>query len=69
MIRTFLTDYNFEGKIVIPFCTSGSDGIENSLEVFDDINGKAEITEGLRISDYEEISTWLQNINILKESK
>lgn len=66
MIRTLLTQNNFKGKVVIPFCTSSSDGIENSLEVFDLVKEDADIKEGLRISDYDEISTWLQKNEIIE---
>lgn len=66
MIRTLLTQNNFKGKVVIPFCTSSSDGIENSLEVFDLVKEGADIKEGLRISDYDEISTWLQKNEIIE---
>lgn len=66
MIRTLLTENDFTGKVIIPFCTSSSDGIENSLDVFDLVKEDAEVKEGLRISDYEEISDWLQKNGIVK---
>lgn len=66
MIRTLLTENDFTGKVVIPFCTSSSDGIENSLDVFDLVKEDADVKEGLRISDYEEISDWLQKNGIVK---
>ncbi|MGN1182280.1 MAG: flavodoxin [Faecalibacillus sp.] len=62
MINTFVHQFDFTGKTVIPFCTSGSDGIEESLDVFDDIQEKADIKEGLRISDYSGIAGWLDKV-------
>ena len=66
MIRTLLTKYDFSGKTIIPFCTSSSDGIENSLEVFDLVKENANLKEGLRISNYEEILNWLQKNGIVE---
>ncbi len=66
MIRTLLTKYDFSGKTIIPFCTSSSDGIENSLEVFDLVKENANLKEGLRISNYEEIPNWLQKNGIVE---
>lgn len=62
MINTFVHQFDFDSKTVIPFCTSSSDGIEESLDVFDDIQDKANIKEGLRISDYDEIADWLDKV-------
>ena len=31
IIYTFLESYEFAGKTIVPFCTSGSSGIEGSL--------------------------------------
>lgn len=60
MINTFVHQFDFDGKTVIPFCTSSSDGIEESLDVFDDIQNKATVKEGLRVTDNSEISDWLK---------
>lgn len=66
MINTFINQFDFTGKIVVPFCTSSSDGIEESLDVFDAIKDQGIVTEGLRISDYEDIAGWLKAINIIE---
>lgn len=62
MINTFVHQYDFSGKTVVPFCTSSSDGIEASLDVFDDIQDVAEVKEGLRIEDYADIPDWLNRV-------
>lgn len=66
MINTFINQFDFTGKIVVPFCTSSSDGIEESLDVFDAIKDQGIVTEGLRISDYEDIAGWLKAVNIIE---
>ena len=50
MINTFLDNINLEGKTVIPFCTSSSDGIEGSMTDIRNSAGEANILEGLRLS-------------------
>ena len=62
MINTFVHQFDFTDKTVIPFCTSSSDGIEESLDVFDDLQDQANVKEGLRINDYDEISSWLDRV-------
>ena len=62
MINTFVHQFDFTDKTVIPFCTSSSDGIEESLDVFDDIQDQATVEEGLRISDYDDIPDWLDQV-------
>lgn len=42
--------------MVVPFCTSSSDGIEESLEGLDDIYQTADVKEGFRVRDDREIS-------------
>ena len=37
MIATFLADNDFSGKMIIPFCTSSSDDIDNSLHIFSEL--------------------------------
>lgn len=66
MIGTFLSDYDFEGKTVIPFCTSSSDEIDNSLHIFSELCPNAEVAEGLTANDLDEIEPWLQSLGLMK---
>lgn len=50
MINTFLTNIDLNGKTIIPFCTSSSDGIEGSMTDIRNSAGEANILEGLRLS-------------------
>lgn len=62
MIATFLESYDFSGKTIIPFCTSASDSIDNSLHIFDELCPNATITEGLTANDDADITPWLQRL-------
>ena len=59
VISTFLESYDFSGKTIVPFCTSASDSIDNSLHIFDELAPDAEIEEGLTANNEEEIKPWL----------
>ncbi len=48
IVLTFLESYDFEGKKIIPFCTSDNDGIETGLEEIQKDSPKAEWLEGQR---------------------
>lgn len=62
MIATFLESYDFSGKTIIPFCTSASDSIDNSLHIFDELCLNATIAERLTANDDADITPWLQRL-------
>ena len=62
MIATFLESYDFAGKTIVPFCTSSSDSIDNSLHIFEELAPDAELAEGLTANNKEEIEPWLAGL-------
>ena len=66
MIATFLADNDFSGKTLIPFCTSASDDIGNSLHIFSELCPDAEIAEGLTANDLNDIEPWLHELGIME---
>ena len=66
MIATFLAENNFSGKTIIPFCTSSSDDIGNSLHIFSELCPDAEIAEGLTANDLNDIEPWIQGLGLMK---
>lgn len=66
MIATFLAENDFSGKRVIPFCTSASDDIGNSLHIFNELCPDAEIAEGLTANDLNDIEPWLRELGFVK---
>ena len=58
VISTFLESYDFSGKTIVPFCTSASDSIDNSLHIFEELAPDAELAEGLTANNEEEIEPW-----------
>lgn len=65
MIATFLDSYDFAGKTIVPFCTSSSDSIDNSLHIFDELCPDAVIVEGLTANDLSDVEPWLQELGLL----
>lgn len=71
IIYSFLENNNFDGKMVIPFCTHGGSGLSDTANSISEILSNAEvITNGFSISrdDMEtapqELSSWLEKIGI-----
>lgn len=65
MIATFLESYDFSGKTIVPFCTSSSDSIDNSLHIFSELCPEATLAEGLTANDEADIEPWLQGLGLL----
>lgn len=66
MIATFLADNDFDGKTIIPFCTSSSDEIDNSMHIFSELCPDAVIAEGLTANDMEDIEPWLARLGVME---
>lgn len=66
IINTFTESYDFSGKTVIPFCTSGGSGISASVSALISALPDAKIGTGLRGSSYSSdsvITDWFtQNV-------
>lgn len=66
MIATFLADNDFSRKTIIPFCTSSSDDIGNSLHIFSELCPDAEIAEGLTANNLNDIEPWIQSLGLME---
>lgn len=70
LIYSFLESYDWEGKTLIPFCTSGGSGFGRSLAKLPDSAPGAEILEGLHISGSSvgsagaEVADWISSLGI-----
>ena len=69
MIATFLAENDFSGKTIIPFCTSASDDIGNSLHIFKELCPDAEIVEGFTANETNEIEPWIQSLGITEKQE
>lgn len=66
IIYTFLETYDFSGKTIVPFCTSGSSGIEGSLSELKALTPAAAWLSGKRFSasaSQNDIQEWINGLN------
>ncbi len=64
IILTFLDNHNLDGKTVIPFCTSGSSGIDSSVNYFKNNYKNINWIEGKRLTTSEsEVTNWVNSLN------
>ena len=69
-IASFLEEYNFEGKIIMPFCSHGGGRFGQTLTAIAKLAPKAVITEGLSVhysgggSLRNDVKKWLENAKI-----
>ena len=66
IINTFLDMYDLSGKIVLPFCTSGSSGITQSVSDIRAAEPDADVRDGLRASGANDnaIEGWIADNGI-----
>ena len=66
IVLTFLESYDFSGKTVIPFATSGGSPIEESTDSVSASAAGAMVGEGLLVNNTDEIAPWLSNLGYAK---
>ena len=72
-IRSFLETYDFSGKTILPFCTSGSSGNNQAMATIRDMCPKSNVMDGLSItratlSDARNLAgVWIDGMNINNE--
>ena len=64
IILTFIDTYDLDGKTIIPFCTSGSSSIDNSLKTLKNYNKNINWVDGKRLTNNKkEIENWINSLN------
>ena len=67
IMNTFVESYNFEGKIIVPFCTSASSGIGSSADNLVKSTDGATWKDGQRFSSnatMDDIASWINDLEI-----
>ena len=67
IISTFLESYDFSGKTLVPFCTSGGSGIRASQDNLAALTGDAQWLEGTRFNpgvSQDELSDWVDGLGL-----
>lgn len=67
-LYTFFDEYDFSGKTIIPFVTSGGSGFSNTVNTIKSLEPNAKVLEGISISGRRvqgaerDIENWLKNL-------
>lgn len=66
IINTFLESYDFRGKTVVPFATSGGSGMGKTAEVLRKLNTGAKILDGKILNGYDAaaMKKWTESLKI-----
>ena len=64
IMDTFVESYDFTGKTMIPFCTSGGSGIGSSGKNLEQNAGTGKWLEGERLSADSDIAAWIKGMNL-----
>ena len=67
IISTFMETYDFDGKTIVPFCTSGSSSIGSSADDLEALTQGAAWLEGQRFSgsaSQETVSQWVDSLGL-----
>lgn len=71
IISTFLESYSFDGKTIVPFCTSHSSGIGSSASNLHSLAANANWLDGERFSSgttREEIQAWMDSLGFISNA-
>lgn len=71
-VATFLSEYDFSGKTIVPFCTNEGSGLGRSVSDIKDLCTRSTILDGLAVRGsgvkqaQNEVSEWLHRIGMKK---
>jgi len=67
-VKTFLKKNNFEGKLLVPFCTHGGGGASNTYSDMKKLAAAAEVAEGFtsygNSAGVDDIKKWISSLKI-----
>lgn len=66
IVNTFLESYNFEGKKIVLFATSGSSGFENTLsDLKKSVSHSTVLKEGIVVHGQQDVGVWKKWVDSL----
>lgn len=65
IVSTFMESYDFSGKTIVPFCTSGGSGMGSSAAVLEKLTSGARWLEGRRLNGSDSQDTVMKWVNSL----
>ena len=70
ILYTFLDDYDFSGKTIAPFVTSGGSGFSSTISAIESLEPDAAVVDGLSLSSSaaaepgDEVTEWLSSAGL-----
>lgn len=70
IMYTFFDTYDFSGKTIVPFCTSGGSGLSGTPDTIAEFEPEATVLDGIQLGSSaahdaeEELSAWLTEIGL-----
>lgn len=70
ILYTFFDTYDFSGKTIVPFCTSGGSGLSGTTDDIKALEPDAEVLEGLEVDGSsaanadDEVDEWISSIGL-----
>lgn len=70
-VYSFLDEYDFTGKTIIPFCTHGGSGFSNTVATLEEYLPDSNIAEGFEVYGEDaveaqgDVREWLEKIDVL----
>ncbi len=67
IVSTFMESYSFEGKTLIPFCTSSSSGLGSSGKNLEELTDGAQWMEGMRFgggASEADVQAWIEGLDL-----
>ena len=69
-VYSFLDEYDFSGKTIVPFVTSGGSGFSNTIRAIEDAEPNATVLDGLSLRDNRstqaenDVAEWLAQLGL-----
>lgn len=67
ILYTFFDAYDLSGKVIAPFCTSGSSGISSAADEIERLEPSATVVQGMRVDTShieDDLTQWLESIDL-----
>lgn len=61
IMSTFVEGYDFGGKTILPFCTSGGSGIGSSAKNLETLAGSGTWLDGQRFTNADDLISWVES--------
>jgi flavodoxin len=74
-IATFLSEYDFSGKSIVPFCTNEGSGLGRSIKDIKELCPQSTILDGLAVwgnnvrKAQNDVSKWLRKLGMIEQNR